>query len=77
MHVQVRFARFRKTWITTANDDLVRLWDENGRQIHAFRYKGGSVKVLFVDEVNELMMLATLDLSVSVYVLDHPAPIAT
>ena len=75
--LQVRWIQSRKQWISAANDDMVRLWAEDGSLVHSFRYKGGCAQCLFVDQSNELLLLATLDMNVSVFVLDHPMPIAT
>lgn len=64
-------------WITAANDDVLRLWDADGTLLRAFPYKGGPVQCIFVDDINERILISTLDMTVSVLRVDHPMPITT
>ncbi|GMH37514.1 hypothetical protein BSKO_05387 [Bryopsis sp. KO-2023] len=73
---QVRWVSFRDCWITAADDDMMRIWSRGGDLLHSFVYNGGSVQCLFVDEINQLILAATLDKSVAVYTLEDPVPIA-
>ena len=73
----MRWVGYLDKWITAANDEVVRLWDENGTLAHSFKYKGGSVQCLYVDNCNQRVLMSMLDLTISLFDLEHPLPVTT
>ncbi len=73
---QIRWAAFRESWVTAADDDVIRLWGADGRRLEALPSKGGRVGCLYVDESREVLLAGAADRCVYVYGLDEPAPLA-
>lgn len=74
--MQVRWLAYRSCWVTAADDDMFRVWSPEGHKLQQWSYSGGSVQCLFVDNVNKLLVAATLDKNCYVYELDDPMPLA-
>lgn len=59
-NLQVRWARWRSCWVTAADDDMIRVWSQEGVKINAYTYSGGSCQALYADNVNQLMVATML-----------------
>ncbi|KAJ9523676.1 hypothetical protein QJQ45_020098 [Haematococcus lacustris] len=74
---QVRWVASRGVWVTAADDDMIRLWSPAGVKLSQWSQNGGSVQCLYVDNVNNLLVVAMQDKDCCVYDLDDPIPRAT
>ncbi|KAL6755154.1 WD40-repeat-containing domain protein, partial [Haematococcus lacustris] len=74
---QVRWVASRGVWVTAADDDMIRLWSPAGVKLSQWSQNGGSVQCLYVDNVNNLLVVAMQDKGCCVYDLDDPIPRAT
>ncbi|KAJ9524068.1 hypothetical protein QJQ45_022573 [Haematococcus lacustris] len=74
---QVRWVASRGVWVTAADDDMIRLWSPAGVKLSQWSQNGGSVQCLYVDHVNNLLVVAMQDKDCCVYDLDDPIPRAT
>lgn len=66
---QVKWAAFKGCWVTSADDDVIRLWSPQGEVLESFSYPGGSVSYMFVDNQNERLLFATASKHIYVYEL--------
>eukprot|EP01023_Acetabularia_acetabulum_P027477 TRINITY_DN26010_c1_g1_i3.p1 TRINITY_DN26010_c1_g1~~TRINITY_DN26010_c1_g1_i3.p1 ORF type:complete len:273 (+),score=24.28 TRINITY_DN26010_c1_g1_i3:172-990(+) len=71
---EVRWINWSSQWISSDDDDSIRLWNVDGEQVHCFSYNGGSVYKMVVDSFNQLILTATLDKCVRVFDLKDPIP---
>ncbi|GFH06088.1 uncharacterized protein HaLaN_00660, partial [Haematococcus lacustris] len=74
---EVRWVASRGVWVTAADDDMIRLWSPAGVKLSQWSQNGGSVQCLYVDNVNNLLVVAMQDKDCCVYDLDDPIPRAT
>mmetsp|Transcript_13241 Transcript_13241/g.37388 ORF Transcript_13241/g.37388 Transcript_13241/m.37388 type:complete len:240 (+) Transcript_13241:378-1097(+) len=71
----VCWAQFKGCWVTVSDDDTIRMWDTDAVQLKCFDYNGDSGLRMYVDNVNERLLVACMDRIVRVYDLDDPHPI--
>jgi hypothetical protein len=55
---QVRWVPFKQAWVTAADDDMIRLWSSDGIKLSQWSQSGGSVQHLYVDLLNQLLVVA-------------------
>lgn len=71
---QVRWIPWRNVWVTSSDDEAIRLWRRTGGMEFKFSYNGGPVTSMLVDEQHQLLLVGMQDSIVRTFDLLDPVP---
>lgn len=71
----MRWISFEANWITSADDDVIRIWNKEGEFLRFFNYEGGSVQSIYIDEINKVIVMTMLDKCIRLFKGKDPVPI--
>lgn len=66
----MRWCEFKDCWVTSADDDIIRLWDTEGVLLKEFFFRGESMTAMYIDNKHELVVCAMLDRAIRGYEMD-------